>query len=216
VRSRLPTAETLPANHFIAPGKIALLVLVELFAESRFPNESVLPVVSFVIRHLVRPRDSTTFVLGLEEIKNVTLDYSSTVVGRTIFDLLVMELWYINSFDALHSFFADAQNFLRDPEKEEASWQGAGTHGKRRLISPTSILGCFIRRASLEFVRLQFNDANSLWRAFVEFREPTLPLWKKRKLDADRLSFDMNVKGLSLNEPIVQKVYGIVSEGRNC
>lgn len=172
----------------------------------------MLPILTFVIKHLVRPKDASTFVLGLEQIKDVTVNEPSSVVGRTIFDLLLMELWYINSFDALHTFFADAQIYLKDPDKQDQTPK----HIKRRFISPTSILGCFVRRAGLEFVRLQFNEANSLWRAFVQFREPTLSAWKKRKPLAGPMSFDSNLVGLAFSDAVVQKVYGGLHENKDC
>jgi anaphase-promoting complex subunit 5 len=189
-------------------------VLVELYAESKFPNKAVLPVISFVIKHLVRPKDTSTFILSLDQIKTITVEEPSTVIGRTIFDLLLTELWSINSFDSLHTFFSDVQLFLDSPEKEDPP----DTHknNKKRFINPTSILGCFIRRACLEFVRLQFNEANLLWRAFVQFREPTLSLWKGRKLGAGPMTFDVNLKGLALDDLIVRKVYGGMGEIKDC
>jgi anaphase-promoting complex subunit 5 len=126
-----------------------------------------------------------------------------------------MELWYINSFDNLHTFFSDAQLYLRDPEKQEHT-PGSVKHNKRRFISPTSILGCFVRRAGLEFSKLQFHETNSLWCAFVRFREPTLSLWKKRKIGAGSMSFDGNLKGMSMNDPLVQKVYGKLDGSKDC
>jgi anaphase-promoting complex subunit 5 len=186
-------------------------VLVELYATSKFPNKAVIPVISFVIKHLVRPKDTSTFILSLDQIKAVTVEESSTVIGRTIFDLLLMELWCINSFDALHSFFTDCTNFLSKPEE-----LGDRKTRNRRFIGPNSILGCFIRRASLEFVRLQFHEADSLWRAFVQFREPTLPLLKGRKLGTGPMIFDANLKGFSANDMVVKKVYGRMGELKDC
>lgn len=203
-------------SRYLTPGKIALLLLVELYAESRFPNSTVLPVLKFVIKHLGRPKDNSTFILGLEEIKAVTMNEPSTVVGRTIFDLLLMEMWHIDSFDTLHSFFAKTQQMLvQDADKHDPPSQ-TNARSKRRLFTSTSILGCFCRRTSLEFVRLQFNDAIVLWRAFIQFREPTLPLWKKRKLGAGPTSFDSNLMGLTLDNELVRRVYGGLHESKEC
>lgn len=69
-----------------------------------------------------------------------------------------------------------------------------------------------MRRAGLEYVRLQFHDAVSLWRSFIQYREPTLSSWKKRNLGAGPLSFDMNLKGLFLQDPLVEQVYGRLRE----
>lgn len=194
-------------SRYLTPGKIALLLLIEVYAESKFPNKAVIPVISFVIKHLVRPKDTSTFVLSLDTIKAVTVEEPSTVVGRTVFDLLVMEMWYINSLDALHTFFIDIQTYMLNiPDDPD------GEANTRRSIGYTSILGCFIRRASLEFVRLQFNEANALWRAFVQFREPTLPLCKGRKLGAGPMSYDLNFEIFSADDALVKKVYGGMGE----
>ena len=168
---------------------------------------------SFVIRNLVAPKDSGSFVLDLTRIKEATLTQPSVVVGRTIFDLLLKRLWELNSFDALHSFFTDIQSLVVDPN------DGSGEHvrepGERCSMSKNSILGCFIRRASLEYTRLQFNDAVSLWRSFVVFREPTLAIWKKRNPGAGAMSFDVNLDGLGLRDLIVQKAYGDAKDNKS-
>lgn len=165
---------------------------------------------SFVIKHLVSPKENTTFILTLDQIKAATVDRPSAVVGRTIFDLLLKKLWEINSFDALHTFFTEIQTYLVDAENSEKP--PVRVHGERSLLSRASVLGCFVRRAGLEYVRLQFHDAVSLWRSFIQYREPTLSSWKKRNLGAGPLSFDMNLKGLFLQDPIVEQVYGRLRE----
>lgn len=198
----------------IASGKIALLALVELYAESRFPNQSVVPVLSFVIRHQVNPKENTAFILTLDHVKAATIDQPSAVVGRTIFDLLLKKLWEINSFDALHTFFANIQTYLVEPERPDKT--PVRVHGEKSMLSRSSVLGCFVRRAALEYVRLQFHDAVALWRSFIQYREPTLSMWKKRNLGAGPLSFDMNLKGLSLNDNLVNQVYGRLKESRDC
>ncbi|KAI5821094.1 anaphase-promoting complex subunit 5-domain-containing protein [Pyronema omphalodes] len=201
-------------SRYLTPGKIALLILVKLYAESRFPNAAVAPVVSFIIKHLVRPKDTSTFILSLDQIKDVTISQPCTIVGRTLFDLLLSDMWQIDSFDALHTFFTETQNLLRDPEKEEHHGKDA-KHIKRRFIGPTSILGCFIRRANLEFAKLQFQETHALWCSFVRFREPTLPAWRKRKAGAGVMNFDVNLKRMSPNDLLVKKVYGGLMESNN-
>jgi anaphase-promoting complex subunit 5 len=191
-----------------------LLALVELYAESRFPNASVLPVVSFVIKHLVHPKDSSSFVIDLEDIKTATATQPSAVVGRTIYDLLLKRLWEINSFDALQSFFTDILSYIADPE-DRAKTRARG-HGDSSVLHKTSILGCFLRRASLEFTRLQFHDAIALWHSFVRFREPTLNKYKQRNIGAGPTSFDVNLKGLPLNDPVVRKIYFHTQDTSTC
>lgn len=181
-----------------------------------FPNDSIVPVLSFVVKHLVSPKENTTFILNLEQITAATVGRASTVVGRSIFDLLLRKLWEINSFDALHTFFTDIQGYLVDPES--GSKPPIREHGEKSQLSRASVLGCFVRRAGLEYVRLQFNEAVLLWQSFIQYREPTLSMWKKRNLGAGPLSFDVNLKGMSSNDALVNLVYGQgrLREAKNC
>lgn len=187
---------------------------MELYAASRFPNSAVLPIISFVIRHLVTSKHSTTFMLTLEQIKKITVNQPSTVVGRTVFDLLLKRLWEINSFDALHSFFTEISKYAVDTGN--LSKAEVVRTGDNCIVGRKSILGTFIRRATLEYTRLEFRDAESLWCAFVDFREPSLSIWKKRNLGVGPLSFDINLKGMALVDPLFTKVYGKHSDYKNC
>ncbi|KAF8476143.1 anaphase-promoting complex subunit 5-domain-containing protein [Kalaharituber pfeilii] len=202
-------------SRYLTPGKIALLCLVELYAESKFPHQSILPVLSFVLKHIVSPKDTTGFILTLDQIKQATVNEPSAVVGRTIFDLLLKKLWEIDSFDALHSFFTNLETYLIDTEGANRI-TSVRVHGEKSPLSRTSVLGCFVRRAALEHVRLAFTDAVALWKLFIDYREPTLPLWKKRNLGAGPLSFDVNLKGLSLEDELFNHVYGRLKDSRDC
>lgn len=166
----------------------------------------------------MRPKDTSTFHTDLARIRDLTVNEPSTVVGRTIFDLLLMELWYISSCDALASFFSDARHYLQDSRKPTSSWTRFG-RGKRRLLTQSSILGSFIRRAHLEYQKLQFHESHSLWCAFVRFREPTLSLWRKRKLGAWPTCFDANLKEFGIydvNQDLVRRVYGSIHASSEC
>ncbi|KAI5777394.1 anaphase-promoting complex subunit 5-domain-containing protein [Geopyxis carbonaria] len=200
-------------SRYLTSGRIALLALVELYAASRLPNRAVLPVVSFVVKHLVTSKDSTTFILTLGQIKEITVGQPSTVVGRTVFDLLLKRLWEINSFDALHSFFIEVSRCAVDTANLSKS--EAAKNGENCIVGRKSILGTFIRRACLEYTRLEFRDAESLWCAFIDFREPSLSIWKKRNLGVGPLSFDMNLKGMTMVDPLFTKVYGRHNDHKN-
>ena len=89
-------------------------------------------------------------------------------------------------------------------------------HGEKSPLSKTSVLGCFVRRAALEHTRMAFTDSIMLWKSFILYREPTLLLWKKRNLGAGPLSFDMNLKGLTLEDALFEHVYGRLKDGREC
>lgn len=192
-----------------------MLALVILYAEGRFPNDVVFPTVMFVIKHLGTPKENCTFIVTMEELRARTGKQPSAVVGRTIFDLLLKKLWEINSFDGLHTFFTDINIYLANGDTQSKTIYSREP-GKSTVLGRTSILGCFVRRASLEYTRLQFNDGVALWRSFVQFREPSLSTWRRRNIGAGPTSFDVNLKGLSMADPLVAKVYGGVKAAAHC
>lgn len=202
-------------SRYLTPGKVALLCLVELYAESKFPNQSILPVLSFALKHIVSPRDSSGFIVTLDQLKLATVNEPSAVVGRNIFDLLLKKLWEISSLDALHSFFTNLETYLIDTDGTNKG-SAIRVHGEKSPLSKTSVLGCFVRRASLEHTRMAFTDEIMLWKSFIGYREPTLPEWRKRNLGAGPLSFDVNLKGLSLEDALYKHVYGRLKDGRDC
>src|SRR5690606_1779550 len=104
------------------------------------------------------------------------------VVGRTVFDLLLKKLWDINSFDSFHDFFSGLNGYLVDAAGASQENKPVRVPGENMLLARTSVLGCYLRRGHVEYVRLAFHEATSAWKAFIVFREPTLPLWKKRNL----------------------------------
>lgn len=190
---------------YLTSGKIALLALVSLYAESRFPNQSILPVLTFVLQHLVSSKNNPTFIVTLEQLKTATINQQSAITGRTVFDLLLKKLWEINSYDALHEFITSLQELLADPKDTQKLVR---VDGQRSYLTKTSVLGCFVRRAALEFVRLQFHESLQLWQSFIQFREPTLTMWRKRNPSAGPLSFDSMLDGMSMDDALVQHLYG--------
>jgi len=169
-----------------------------------------MPVLGFVLKHINRPMDASTFNLTPAELVEATVNHESTVIGRTILDLLVINLWNINSLDALVTFFQELQTYYRRSPSAPP-----GFDVKRRFISHVSPLGVFLRRSLLEFEKLQFHEINSLWYAFVRYREPTFPLWKFRP-HSGGMSIDINLRGTPLDDPVVRKVYLGRERGMDC
>jgi len=95
--------------------------------------------------------------------------------GRTLLDVFLKQMWEMNSFDALHVLFEGLKELVNPPPSEGQEEQPPD----RIYLSRTSPLGAFIRRADLEFTRLQFDDAMKLWTSFVKYRAPTAQ-WTKR------------------------------------
>ena len=74
--------------------------------------------------------------------------------------------------------------------------------GDRILLSRTSPLGIFFRRAQLEFARLHFHDASKLWIGLLGFRAPTEVAWKRRNLTAVTSNvFDAAIAEFDVQQP---------------
>ncbi|KAF2839022.1 putative anaphase-promoting complex subunit Apc5 [Patellaria atrata CBS 101060] len=178
-------------TRYLTPQKIGLLCLISLYCDGVVPSVSVIPVLSFILSHLEVAQFSSGkskervigygFFIPIRDFENLTMAHSSSVPGRTLFDLFLNKLWSINSLDSLHSFFDDLEQYLakgrnvpHDVDNSELS------NRDRILLSRTSPCGAYVRRAQLEFTRLQFDDAIKLWAAFFKYREPTTTAWKRR------------------------------------
>lgn len=213
-------------SRYLTPSKISLLALISLYADSVVPATATIPVLSFIVSHLLpveflSSRDDTdlpgrNFVITIECFQNATITHPSGIPGRTVWDLLLKKLWEIDSFDALHVFFDALSSFLekkRDEEHPNVPDNRMG-HSKRMLLSRGSPLGVFVRRSQLEFTRLQFHDGITLWKSFILYRDPTLALWRKRNPTAGKMSFDMNLRGsnFDVDDRLRDIVYGGSSE----
>lgn len=205
------SAGTLTAfmSRYLTPPKIGFLALISLYTESVVPSAATIPVLSFLITHVL-PTISTAnekisneegSTISFEVFQKVTAPLSSGIPGRTVWDLLLHRLWKINSLDGLHAFFDSLVHLLQktsaEEEEEEQRLNAAGvdSNPNRIRLSRVSPLGAFVRRAEIEFTRLQFHDANTIWKDFVAYRAPTLAQWKKRNPSAGPASFDVNLQG---------------------
>ncbi len=209
-------------SRFLTPSKIDLLALTSLYTESVVPSAATIPVLSFLVGHVLPTNSKSTgddsslpkreFAITIEAFQSVTSPYASGIPGRTVWDLLLKKLWEINSFDALHVFFNSLSLLLQKTAEERAKEleKGDDTNPNRMLLSRVSPLGSFVRRAQLEFTRLQFHDAITLWKSFVAYRAPTLSQWKKRNPAASAISFDINLQedGHGSEGPLTDLVYG--------
>jgi anaphase-promoting complex subunit 5 len=190
-------------SRFLTPSKITLLALISLYCESAVPVSSTVPILSFIVSHVSIRNSSgdrlgTTDVdllVGLDVFQSTTIIQPSNIPGRTIWDLLLKKLWEINSFDAVHAFFESLVDLLpkTKDELDEDAEDGVTDDPSRLRLSWVSPLGLFVRRAQLEFTRVQLLETIQLWKQFVTYRHPTFPTWKKRNPGADWSSVDVHL-----------------------
>jgi anaphase-promoting complex subunit 5 len=215
-------------SRYLTPSKLSLLVLVSLYCDSIVPNRAIIPVLSFVVSHLVpatsSPLNAPTSETGPEpaisisEFEKLTISHQSSVPGRSLLDLFLKRLWAINCLDALHEFFHRLNDFLaRSPDQIKADGPTVvpPRPSGRILLSRVSPLGIFLRRAQLEFTRIQFHDTVTLWTAFVKFRAPTEATWKKRNPAAAGLPLDASLADLEPEQAdeLLNACYGSSGDG---
>ncbi|KAI5464374.1 anaphase-promoting complex subunit 5-domain-containing protein [Mariannaea sp. PMI_226] len=227
-------------SRYLNPAKACLLVLVELYTEGNVPSEATLPVLSFVISHLMErsptenSADQTSrwskaertvgLIITIKDFEKLLggRPFHAGAPGRTLWDEFLTKLWDVNSLHAFKTFFENLPHVLAwtKEERDRLAEMGELTEEEGIKLSPGSPLGLFIRRACLEYQRLQFHDGAELWKSFVRYRQPTANYLKRKIPGFERLSFD-NVVLLGEKEgwerkgtmDLVSVVYGDILEG---
>ncbi|KAL8659686.1 MAG: hypothetical protein Q9226_000311 [Calogaya cf. arnoldii] len=211
-------------SRHLTPSKIGLLALIRLYSDGDVPSSATIPILSFVISYLLPVHSRTSkddesisqdgFTVSIQKLQSATIPYASAIPGRTVWDLLLKQLWTINSLDALHAFFTGLPLLLEKPLDGNTD-ASDDQKPDRMLFSRNSPLGAFIRRSQLEFTRLQFHDGSNLWKSLIIYRAPTLAVWKRRNPAAGPRSYDSNLQPDSFDSDgsLSYLVYGSLSSG---
>lgn len=194
---------------FLTPAKIGLLALVELYTDAEVPTSSTIPILSFLVSHILPPNPPSAlssnkdysyiprnFLITTQHFEELLTNHPSAsgLPGRSLWHLFLKKLWDIDSLDALHVFFDRRSNLLvksREEVQKDAEMGIPPPSPEMILLSRTSPFGTFVRRTQLEFFRLKFHDALNLWKSFVAYRQATLTAWRKRNPEAGHWSFDV-------------------------
>lgn len=212
-------------SRYLTPTKVGLLALVSLYTESVVPSTATIPILSFLISHLLplSPNSSHSapatsahrLDASVDSLQQATIGHVSGIPGRTVWDLLLNKLWEVTSFDAFHIFFDDLSLLLERPRDEQDIEDLEESKASQIRLSRTSPLGAFVRRSQLEFTRLQFHDDVALWKSFVMYRHSTLAQWRRRHPGVGD-NIDTNLPGAAgeHNELVRDAVYGeVISRG---
>jgi anaphase-promoting complex subunit 5 len=214
-------------SRYLTPSKIGVLALVVLCTDATIPSGAIIPILSFITSQVIPqstshcdthlPARTPSLALSIADFEAVTKGLESIVNGRSLYDKLLERLWSIDGLHALHEFMRDLTGILQNigsPQHIEGESPAKG----KILLSRTSPLGIFVRRAQLEFTRLQFDDTVKLWVAFMKFRAPSEVSWRKKNPAAAVASFDSNLAelGLEPDAELVDVVYpGLFMNGEN-
>ncbi|CAG8958854.1 hypothetical protein HYFRA_00011807 [Hymenoscyphus fraxineus] len=219
-------------TRFLTPSKIGLLALIELYTQDVVPTASIIPILSFVLNQLLpstaktsRPQLSASqpsmpFILTLETYETLLSAYpaASGFPGRTLWDQFLHKLWKINSLNALHDFFEKRTNLLAQTNEENKRDGEMGIpppDGNMIFLSRTSPFGSFVRRSKVEFERLRFSDALTLWITFCKWRQGTQRYYSRKVGQLGRWAGDKaledgeRVWGVDATEMLETVAYGI-------
>jgi|SRR5579871_1878521 len=213
-------------TRYLTPSKICLLVLTCLYCDDFAAHDATIPVLSFIVSSVNQSaantaskhkfKSSISVTASIEDFEHLLTQQQSKVTGRTLWDFLIHRLWSLDCLHALHQFFAELSRYIANDQEgpHAAAADDDAESTNRVLLSPVSPLGIFIRKAQLEFTRLQFHDSVALWTALVRFRAPTETAWKRRHLITSLNVPDINLHSLSndMNEVFSQILYGSLSD----
>jgi anaphase-promoting complex subunit 5 len=207
-------------SRYLTPSNIGLLALASVYAGGLVPTSETTAILSFLISHILPdashpsevPTADTNHAVPIAAFEAKLAAHDSGIPGRTIWDLFLKKMWSFSCADSLEFFLSNVPSLLAKSReqilRERESGEELGGHWGR--ISRTSPLGAFIRRCHLEYMRLQFHDAGSLWQTFLTYRLPTLQAWETKNLSTGRNSLDANFSDLHIDSshPIAQIMYG--------
>ncbi len=215
-------------SRYLTPPKVALLTLALIYTEGVVPSSETVSVLSFLLSHIVTdvsklshaPSPGANNVISVEEFKSALSSLPSAIPGRTIWDLFLKKLWSIDCSHALDQLMSNARSVITKSREQLQNERDGGLPPEPSgRISRTSPLGAFIRRAHLEYTRLHFSDAASLWQKLILYRRSTRQAYEKKNPTDGRSSLDVNLSDLQLDgsHPIAQMLYGNLedSDDRN-
>ncbi|KAG2421489.1 hypothetical protein HFD88_005464 [Aspergillus terreus] len=211
---------------YLTPAKVALLSLISIYTDGVVPNSAAIDVLSFLVSCLssLEPETSNSspatwekhYAVSITDLEEALSPHQSSIPGRSVWDLFLRKIWSIDSCDQLEVFFSNISYMLVKTREEQIRDRDNGLApeiGNIRL-SRCSPLGAFVRRAQLEFTRLQFHDSVKLWSGFVKYRLPTYRAWAKKNPSAEHTIVDSNFSwfGTDASSALAQVAYGNIGD----
>jgi anaphase-promoting complex subunit 5 len=197
---------------YLTSSKIGLLALAVLITEGVVSNDSMIPVLSFLM-HRILPQLATDcdahadaipapLIMSITDFDAAIKSLPSAVPGRTLWDKFLERLWSLNNLHRLHEFFRELNAILYHLRPlGQAEAVGERLSKNKIWVHRASPVGMFMRRCHVEFFRLQFDDIVKLWNSFLKFRGPSKDqIKRKHSLESPVLDtnlLDMNSTDVS-------------------
>jgi anaphase-promoting complex subunit 5 len=198
-------------TRYLTSSKIGLLALAVLLTEGVVSNDSIVPVISFIIYRILPQlatdcdahADARTapLIMSIADFEAAIKSLPSAVPGRTLLDKFLDKLWSLNNLHRLHEFFRDLNLIMyhiRPPGQAEQ--EGDWLSKNEIWVHRASPVGMFMRRCHVEFFRLQFDDIAKLWNSFLKFRGPSKEQWQRRHSASRSPLLDTNLADKNMTD----------------
>jgi len=192
-------------GRFLTPAKIALLVLAVIYTEGNVPLSGTATVLNLLISRILTDSSSSSELLeqygngSILDLERALAGQPSKTPGRTVWDLLLKRLWAIDCADALNTFVSSLQLLLAKTREQLLKERDEGVPpDEAGRIVRTSPLGVFIRRCSLEYMRLQFQDSIAVWTDLIAYRMPTKTAYIRKNPHALHNALDTNLADMGI------------------
>lgn len=207
----------------MTPSKIALLCLVTVYTDGSVSSSAIVQVLSFLLSHLFPLRPGVSLeangadkahTISISAFESATSSLQSDVPGRSVWDVILARLWKLDCANALEEFMDKLADIVQKPREKQLEDRAKQLNPSRALLARTSPLGAFVRRARLEFTKLQFHDMLALWKSFVRYRMPTIHQLPKKNTKSVEEAVDVNLSmlGVSMSSPLARVTYGSLED----
>ena len=195
-------------GRFLTPSKITLLVLAQIYCKGSVPFSGTAHVLHLLLSNVLLDQKSlneTSTRINDESIldfEQALAGQASVVTGRSVWDVLLKDVWMIDCLDGLEWFIGELPQSIAKSRDELLRDRDEGIQGEPsgRIIS-TSPLGLFIRRCALEWNKMQFQDTTALWMDLMAYRLPSKSSYT-RKNPGPSNAFDSNLTDFDLDDGI--------------
>lgn len=182
-------------SRYLTPSRISLLALIAMYCDDYVPADGRVPVLRFITARLLPPHPSKrkkalnvsdSVSMTLEDFRKALSPFKKPDHAKNLWEEFVVIMWKISNLDLLFDFFKSLPCLFGSRDKQFAD-------DEQTVLSKTSLIGTFVRRSTLEYERLNFQDSVRLWQNYQRFRAPSSPPGRLFvRTDAD-IDTDLNV-----------------------
>ena len=179
----------------LSPHKISLLILIVLYCTDLIQENRLQAVLTTIVRFLENDliyNEKKEMVI-LPELRDLCFSLKHSIISdpnyvstesklaaeedaNEIQKMLLQALWNINSVESLDSHIKRAYCILLGSSAVTVE-EPESNQDIKKLISPRSLLGSFIKKIITTFRLLHFDEEFLLYEAFVDYREPSRTLY---------------------------------------